>query len=245
MRSYSFRYDPKCGGRLSGQVCVSVFGRNVSELKSRIAQARLFKPKYIELRLDYLSRLPDSISRLSDVFVSSDLIWTLRSCDEGGKSRISDNARRQAILEIISGISPAMIDIEINTLEAFPEVYCSQKNSKTMLIASSHDFQKTQKLEDLERLVIDAKRKYSPNMIKVVRKANDFGDNFTILSLYRLVDQIKPTKLIAFCMGPFGIFSRIACVSFGSPFTFAALPDKSTAPGQLDISSVNSLLASW
>ncbi len=229
-------------------VCVSVYGRTIPDLKKSLNLARSFDPGFIELRLDYLHSLLEKIPSLPATGFEGNEIVTYRARDEGGEARVSDDTRRQILLEIISKISPPMIDVEARTLEAFPEVYdLLQKPSRRSmkLIASSHNFEKTEDEEELMNLVIGTAKRFTPSIVKVVRWANDFDDNLRMLSLYRLRDKIKPSGLIAFCAGPLGIFSRISCVSYGSPFTFASLPNRSTAKGQLDITSMIVLLDSW
>ncbi len=229
-------------------VCVSVYGRTIPDLKKSLSLARSFDPGFIELRLDYLHSLLEKIPSLPATGFEGNEIVTYRARDEGGEARVSDDTRRQILLEIISKISPPMIDVEARTLEAFPEVYdLLQKPSRRSmkLIASSHNFEKTEDEEELMNLVIGTAKRFTPSIVKVVRWANDFDDNLRMLSLYRLRDKIEPSGLIAFCAGPLGIFSRISCVSYGSPFTFASLPNRSTAKGQLDITSMIVLLDSW
>ena len=41
--------------KFSRRICVSVYGRDLPELRNNVALAQAFNPGYIELRLDYLS----------------------------------------------------------------------------------------------------------------------------------------------------------------------------------------------
>jgi len=242
--------DSKTQGRLSDRVCVSIYGRSILELGKNVKRALAFDPGFVEIRLDYLPAITEKIQELAQMDNPGNLIQTYRSNREGGISRVSDENRRRILLELISKTNPAIMDIEIETLESFPDVANSVSRRLTSmgnlgLIASSHNFQKTEEREILEKLVLDAAKKYAPKIVKVVRHANQFSDNLVLLSLYRLREKIHPTELIAFCTGSLGIFSRISCVTYGSPFTFASLPDRRTAPGQLDIKAMKTLLDSW
>jgi len=233
---------------MSGHVCVSIYGRDLTDLRNNFTLAQTFGPGFVELRLDYLRSPLQKITQLTQFSRLPNTIFTFRSRSEGGVARVSEEIRKQILLEIISEIAPTMIDIELKTLNAFPSLLDSLSRSSsrhTRLVASSHDFQQMEDLRELETLIETAKTLYSPEIIKVVRPAKDFQDNTKILSLYRLAGKIKPSKLVAFCVGQLGTFSRIACVSFGSPFTYAALPNKLTAPGQLDIQPMKTLLDSW
>jgi len=250
MTLLSHAADVKIPGRLSDRICVSVYGKNISELKRNVKRAMSVDPGYIELRLDYIPAILRRFVRLSEIDRPKNRIFTFRSYEEGGHSRISDESRIRILLEIVSKLDPPIVDIEIETLRLFPEVsdLVFKRLSfpaKTDLIASSHNFQKTEDRDGLEDLVLGAVKKYSPRFVKVVRHANEFSDNLVILSLYKLRERIKPTELIAFCTGSLGVFSRIACVSYGSPFTFASLPGRETASGQLDVNDMKTLLDSW
>ncbi len=234
--------------KFSRRICVSVYGRDLPELRNNVALAQAFDPGYIELRLDYLSSVLQGLRQLKKLDYQSTEIFTFRSRREGGAGRVSDEILKQILLEIISEITPSMVDVELSTLEAFSEIpdFLGRSGSrKTKLIASSHNFQKTEDLRVLEETVRAAVEQYHPAIVKVVRQANHFDDNLKMLSLYRLSEEIKPARLVAFCMGALGIFSRVACVSYGSPFTYASLPSRETASGQLDVQSMKVLLDSW
>lgn len=244
MSAYSPGTNCKARGRTIENICVSVYGRTVSGLSRNLERALSFHPGYVELRLDYLHSLPENLSQLSKVGRFENEIFTFRARSEGGASRVSDWTRSRVLLEIISRISPPFVDVEIETLDSFPEISKKLEASRLKLIASSHDFKRFGSLSDHERLVLRTVERYSPKIVKIVRKATDFPDNLKILALYRISRKIRPTKLVAFCSGPLGLFSRIACVDLGSPFTFASLSNKSTAPGQLDVESMKAILES-
>jgi len=226
-------------------ICVSIYGLDLLSLIGKLKLARSYKPTLIELRLDYLRPIKSSDLKEIRGHLQGNEIITFRKRVEGGVAKIGGNTHRNLLLDIISICRPAFVDIEISTLESFPIIVDSLRNTNSRLIASSHDFTKTEQTSDLAKLVKNSTDHYSPHFVKVVRKANEFSDNLRILSLYKLRDKIRPSKLIAFCSGSLGLFSRISCVEFGSPFTYASLSDERTAPGQLDAGSMKSLLAAW
>lgn len=231
----------------SGRVCVSVFGRTVEELRRNVKRALAFQPGFIELRLDYVAGFSEKITQVKGISEFPNLIYTFRSRSEGGVSKVSTKMRRKILGEMMLRISPPIMDVELRTLEEFPELVdlLERRDHETKLVVSSHNFEGTDSASKLEELVVRASERFSPDYIKVVRTANDFQDNLTMLSLYNLATKIAPARLISFCAGPLGLFSRIACVSCGSPFTFASLPGKKTAPGQLDARSMTILMESW
>jgi 3-dehydroquinate dehydratase-1 len=228
---------------LASKVCISVYGRSLSDLKERIREARLFDPAFIELRLDYLEDLSDVIKISKDLLGNE--ICTFRSRAEGGVTRISENRRLEILHSIISQVRPPLIDIEISTLDTEPSLRNQVELAGAKLICSSHNFHSIESASKLRRLVQRAHKRNSPYAIKIVRRAGTFDDNRRILSLYKEAEKIVPSKLIAFCAGPMGILSRINCISLGSPFTYVSLPNEKTAPGQLEVSTMQTLLEKW
>jgi len=226
-------------------VCISVYGRNLLDLIGKLEFARSFNPILIELRLDYLGSIRTRELEEIRGHLRGNEIITFRKHAEGGVARVDKDTHKNILLNIISICGPALFDVEISTLESFPTIVQSLKNSNSRLIASSHNFVKTEETSDLRRLIKRVADRYSPSYVKVVRKANEFHDNLRILSLYKMKDKIDPSKLVAFCSGSLGLFSRISCVEFGSPFTYASLPDEATAPGQLDAGTMKALFADW
>jgi 3-dehydroquinate dehydratase type I len=227
----------------ASKVCISVYGRSLKDLKDRISQARAFSPAFLELRLDYLKD-PSEITEISKS-LSGKEIFTLRSRSEGGAARISEKSRIEILRNIISLVGPPYVDIEISALDSWPDLAKDAELAGSKLICSSHDFQSLESLARLRNLVDKTCKIHNPFAVKIVRNANSFNDNKRILSLYRISEKISPTKLIAFCAGPLGILSRISCVGLGSPFTYASLPEAKTAPGQLEVLTMQSLIEKW
>ncbi|MCE5336305.1 MAG: type I 3-dehydroquinate dehydratase [Desulfobacteraceae bacterium] len=85
--------------------------------------------------------------------------------------------------------------------------------------------------------------KTAADALKMVTFAQSDEDNLKILELIPLARKEFGKKLIAFCMGPKGAWSRLACLMLGSPWTYAQLPGLSpTAPGQLSVSEMREML---
>ncbi|MDA4111084.1 MAG: type I 3-dehydroquinate dehydratase [Thaumarchaeota archaeon] len=233
------------GVRSAGsKICVSIYGRTLTELGSKLRLARKFRPSFIELRLDYLHEPDlDDISRIAKVLVGSEIL-TFRSKGEGGAARISEQKRLEIIHAIVS-CKPPYLDLEVATLDSHPDLIERVEASGSKLIASSHDFSSLEGLDDLKNLVRRVSKLTPLYAIKIVRRARIFDDNQRILSLYWLASEIAPIKLIAFCAGPLGVLSRVACVENGSPLTFTSLPNEKTAPGQLEVQTMQTLFSYW
>lgn len=174
--------------------------------------------KLVELRIDWLSREPDIARLLKDR--PTPAIITCRRANDGGKWRGTEETRMRLLrTAIISGAD--YVDLEDDIASSVP------RYGKTKRIVSHHDFEGTP--DD----IIDIWHKMAkmdPDIIKLVTLANSPSDCAEVLDLVK--DAKIPT--IAFCMGEFGMWSRIVCGTLGAPFTYAAFSaDREVAPGQL------------
>ena len=100
---------------------------------------------------------------------------------------------------------------------------------------SWHDFKKTPNESQLKSR-LKKMEKFS-NVVKIVTVAKSVSDASRLLSLYSVKSK---NKMVAFCMGDQGKFSRILCLHLGSPFTYVSL-GKAIAPGQFSVDEIKSL----
>ncbi|MBS0206231.1 MAG: shikimate dehydrogenase [Planctomycetes bacterium] len=174
--------------------------------------------KLVELRVDWIARAPDVPRLLKDR--PTPVVVTCRRREDGGKWAGSE-AERQTVLRtaIISGAD--YVDLEDDIAKSVP------RYGKTKRIISHHDFESTP--DNVEEIWAEM-AELNPDIIKLVTTANSPSD---CVRLLKLVEGAKiPT--IAFCMGEFGIPSRILCGKYGAPFTYAAFSaEREIAPGQL------------
>lgn len=214
------------------RTCVTIGESNLTRLKKTLKKA-LKRSNLAEIRFDFLdpNKVPDALE-----LVKKDLkrcVCTLRLTKEGGRFSGKEN-NRISILKLISEYGPFLLDVEYSTLSKSNNLRHYLKNSKTDLLVSWHDFEKTPSLNFLNA---QAKKiiRYSKN-VKIVTTARTISDSAKVLSLYKSVSDIN---LIAFAMGHYGRFSRILCVYLGSPYTYVSL-GKPVAPGQFSLDEVKS-----
>lgn len=174
--------------------------------------------KFVELRVDWLSKAPDVPRLLKDR--PTPVIVTCRRREDGGKWTGTEDQRLTVLrTAIISGAD--YVDLEDDIAKSIPRF------GKTKRIVSHHDFQTTP--DNLEE-IWTAMSKMNPDVIKLVTTAHSPSDCVRALKL--VADAKIPT--VAFCMGEFGIPSRILCGKYGAPFTYAAFSaEREIAPGQL------------
>jgi 3-dehydroquinate dehydratase/shikimate dehydrogenase len=180
----------------------------------------------VELRVDWLARNPD----LSRVIKErpTPIVVTCRRPQDGGRWRGPEEDRIMLLRQAIaSGVD--YVDLETDVANKIPRF------GKTKRIVSYHNYQETpDNLEDIQETL----SKQNADIVKIVTMANSPADNVKLL---RLIPNAKvPT--IAFCMGDFGIPSRILCGKYGSPFTYATFSkERLLAPGQLSFEDMRDI----
>jgi len=215
------------------KTCVSIGETNPKKLKTSLKKA-LEKSDIAEIRFDYLKK-SDIPTVLEDIKKNlSRCVCTLRPKSEGGLF-IGKEDERKSILRLLAEYNPFLLDVEFNTIQRDKKLVKYLKKTKCRILVSWHDFKKTPSNSQLKNKFNEMK-KFS-NMVKIVTVAKNVSDASRLLSLYSIRSEIK---IIAFCMGDPGKFSRILCLHLGSPFTYVSL-GKAIAPGQFSVDEIKSL----
>lgn len=206
-------------------ICIPVIANTVDDVLRDMAEASQFAD-IIELRLDYIKN-PDLKRILKRR--TKPVIVTNRPTREGGKFDGSEE-ERIALLKLAIQLQADFIDVEHDSIQHInrdtePRVPAS----KTKLIVSYHNFRETPgDLTDIYQKLNHC----GADIVKIVTYANTITDN---IKIYRLLQQAQ-APLISFCMGEYGIISRILYKRFGSYLTFSSLQKgKESAPGQINI----------
>jgi len=204
-------------------ICASIANINYSELEKIISDFEM-----IELRLDWLNFDEQDYQKIYRL--GKPVIATYRY------GETEDSIREEALQKAIV-LGANYVDIEIDADAKFIDKmmrFAQQNNCKTIL--SYHNFESTPSLEELN-LLIEKSKQLQADYIKIACMANQQKDVARILSLYE-----NHSNLIAFNMGAIGKISRLASLSLGAEFTYAALSkDNSTANGQLTYSELEML----
>lgn len=215
------------------KTCVSIAEKTSAKVVKKLKIA-LKKSDYVEIRFDFLKieQIPETLEIIKKDL--SRIVCTLRPKTEGGK--FSGNEKeRIAILKLIAEYNPFLLDVEFNTLKKNSTLVKYLKTTKTKLLVSWHDFNKTPKMTELKNKIYQMS-KFSSN-IKIVTTAKSTIDSTRILELY---SKKGKNNLIAFAMGDFGRISRILCLYLGSPYTYVSL-GKAIAPGQFSVDEVKKI----
>ena len=181
--------------------------------------------KLVELRLDWINRSPD-LNRLLKGRPGP-VVVTCRRPEDGGRWNADEDARRVLLRQSIV-MGAEYVDLEADIAKEIP------RYGSTKRIISHHDFNGTpENLEEIHAELCGL----DPDIVKLVTMANSPADNVRLIKL--VAESKVPT--IGFCMGEFGLASRLLCVKYGSPFTYATFSaDRVLAPGQIPFEEMKS-----
>src|SRR6516164_9229653 len=174
-------------------ICVSL-GR--TRHKMMIAEHKALADRgaeLVELRLDWLSHSPDLGRLLADR--PTPVVVTARRARDKGLWRWSEEQRLMVLRSaIVAGAE--YVDLEEDIAGSI------RRYGSTKRIISHHDFDQTpDNLAEIHARM----QKHDPDVIKIVTMANSPLDNVRMLKL--VAQSLVPT--VGFCMGEFGIPSRL------------------------------------
>ncbi len=225
-----------------GKLCIAIQAPSPAELVER-AEAALADSKFIELRLDSLSKPALALPQIKEFLAAhrdATAIATCRPKEHGG----SFTGSMKAELEILTAAAEAgcrIVDLEVESAEEvsvrqFEQFRDALRASGTSLLVSFHDFARTKHLEQAAQRI----EAFKPEFLKVVSTARSLADNMAVLNL--IADRSRSAEVIGICMGEEGLASRVLGLRAGAAFTFAsASSDAETAPGQLTVRALRDL----
>jgi len=224
-------------------ICVSLAEKDIDSFLKAISCYKK-KADLIEIRLDALVSpnflmLKDLVKEAS----GTQFIVTNRASWEGGNFKGSEDERIKLLCASIE-LGATFVDVEINTNSSLRDKVLrviKDSNFNTKLIFSFHDFSLTPPIEKLRQILLWQKQA-GAHIGKIVTIANSKIDCAYIMSLYTLAHQLD-FRLLSFCMGEKGIFTRIASLAVGAPWMYVSSSiEKATAPGQLTFDQAQRLL---
>ena len=229
-------------------ICTTIVNKDVKGVLAALEECEM-----AEIRLDSCDL---SMKDIDEVF-SSDvpLVATCRIAEVMAKEpslqdpSMSEQSREIKAMQIAESklvraieAGARYVDVEIEVQKQMSKrVRNAAHESGTVFIRSYHDFEGTPAVEDLQSMV-EKCRYHGADMVKLVTTATSQEDVDHVMSLYAWcakeasngVEALADGGLVAFCMGEAGKQSRIDCLKYGAPYTYAALnEDEAAAPGQM------------
>lgn len=209
--------------------------RNNTEALEKMAEVSTLAD-IIELRLDVMEKFD-----LKEIIESATnpILVTYRSRREGGEGSADYGTRVRYLLDAMEA-GADYVDVEFSIpLEWRRRVF--QMKGSCGLVVSCHLLTGTPFREKLER-IMENMAATGADIVKIVTWARAWEDNFRVLELIPKA-QTMGIGIIAFCMGPLGRISRIACPLMGGYMTFASLEKgQESASGQIPAPDMKKIL---
>lgn len=228
------------------KICVPLVAGSEKALFAKAEAARELLPDLVEWRADFLDTPnPETIRevclKLHEILFPIPVIFTLRTTHEGGKYPYTASSYRELLSSAAETGCVDIIDVEaLSDSGEKKELIRHLKTKAVYTIASSHDFEKT----DREEVLLSRWEQLEDSGADILKMA---VMPRTREDVVRLMDttyrcSLRTEKLlIAMSMGELGRESRYLGGKFGSCLTFGAGEDAS-APGQIPVSELRRLL---
>lgn len=216
-----------------GKICVALAGTTSQDILA-LAHGAAAQADLLEIRLDTMTE--PAVAPFVGV-LPTPLLFTNRAAWEGGSFSGSEEERLSLLQEAVAH-GAAFVDIELKTDPALRDALIHQAAEQgTQTIVSWHNFTTTPSAPAL-RTILQEQYRSGASIGKIVTMASSYQDVLRVLDLQAEAAEIG-LPLIAFCMGPAGVISRVATLGLGGFMTYAAADgNKGTAPGQITISSL-------
>ena len=229
-------------------ICTTIQNKNYEQILSALEQCEM-----AEIRLDrcsLTSRETDDLFASDTPLVATCRISEIASAEpslqelppQSREIKAMQIAERRLIRAIEAGARYVDVEIEAQKQMSKRVRHAAHENG-TVFIRSYHDFEGTDSLEAL-KAIVEKCVYHGADMVKIVTLAQSEADIDKILALYQWcreekisgnerIGALSDGGLIAFCMGEEGRSSRLDCLKYGAPYTYAALTeDEAAAPGQ-------------
>ena len=229
------------------RICVPVVGENRAEILEQAREAVRAGADLVEWRMDYWKEedkkkyLEEILFALDSILSDKPLLFTIRTCREGGL--FSESDEEYEILCMIAAASGKadLVDVEVfSSPKGRVELVQKLRSRGVRVAASSHDCQKTDSQEEL----ISRLRKMDrtgADILKLAVMAQGFEDAARLMKAVSLMREETDKPLIAMAMGEHGMITRIAGEDYGSCVSFGTVGNPS-APGQLPAGELRSLM---
>lgn len=217
-------------------ICTTIQNKNLEQILEALEGCEM-----AEIRLDrcdlslrdieecFTSDVPlVATCRLADLIASEPSLQDESLTPQSKEIKAAQIAEKRLCKAIEAGAR--YVDVEIEAPKQMSKrVRNVAHESGTVFIRSYHNFEGTDSVEAL-KAIVEKCFYHGADLVKVVTTAHSADDVERVMSLYESADA----NLIAFCMGEAGRSSRIDCLKYGAPYTYAAISEnEAAAPGQM------------
>ena len=230
------------------KICIPIVDENTEEIIETVRKIKLSGADLVEWRADFFKDIEDFdklrqvLEILREILFDIPIIFTVRTSVDGGKIDIDTNDYVKINSFVLSLNLVDIIDIELSRgSQSVKKLIEIAKNNNVKTIVSNHRNDTPIKDEIVEILI--KMQDFNPDIIKIALTPHSNKDVLTLLSaMDDMTDIYVKIPVIAISMTNMGVISRICQEMFCSSITFASL-EKSSAPGQIQVSEMKTVLS--
>jgi len=201
----------------------------------------------VEWRLDFyedfsdFERLVELCKRVKTT-IQKPLLVTFRTLGEGGEAAVGKSQYVEMYRRIIQTKAVDAIDIEFDRgQDILDNLIPYAHKYKVKVIVSHHDFMKTPS----EKAMVDKLRNMGQSGADICKLAvmpHDTLDVLKLMTATHKASTIIDQPLISMSMGTIGRVTRVAGEIFHSVATFGAIEGMISAPGQMDVETIDDIM---
>lgn len=255
------------------KICIPIVEQTQADIVAAAGELRHSAADLVEWRADYYEdlrcqdRLQETVSQLGQALGDKELLFTIRTQDEGGEQQITFADYASILVAVAELPEIQYVDVEMfsgmrsqsqedweqaenhsqvweyEDHEAYVPVkgLLRQLHHKVTVIGSYHDFEKTPSVEEITKRLVLMRRLGAdiPKMAVMPQKQDDVLALMT--ATWEAKKLLDPVSVITMSMGGKGVISRVAGESFGSAVTFGCV-GKPSAPGQMEAEQLKQVL---
>lgn len=218
------------------KIVVSIMPRSLEEAQ-QIDITKYELADIIEWRADYLSK--DDILMVApaifEKFVGREILFTLRTTNEGGNISLTSEEYLYLIKEIRALYQPDYIDFEYFSHKDIFDQMLEFSN----LVLSYHNYDETPSniMEIFSELT-----SLSPRVVKVAVMAHTYQDALDLMNFTRGFKSLNPQQTFAsISMGKLGRITRVSGELMGSSWSYSSL-EEAIVPGQIPLHQLAKVL---
>ncbi len=230
------------------KICVSITGKNESEILRQAWQMKKNSVDIAEWRVDFfkdvleIEKVIVVLEKLEKVLEDCPVLFTFRRKEEGGEKTISMENYRRLNLEVIESRLVSLVDVELFAGdELVTEIVDVAHKNGVKVVISNHDFTKTPEKEQLINR-LQKMQTLGGDLPKIAVMPQKEKDVLTLLTATEEFNSKYANRpFITISMSKKGLISRLAGSLFGCAMTFGAVGDVS-APGQIEAGKLKEIL---
>lgn len=229
------------------KICVPLTGKTEEEIKEEGKKAVEAGAELVEWRADFFEALEDRsalekvLFSLSDILGQIPLLFTIRTSKEGGNREIRVEDYVNCNMWACETGKADIVDVEAFGDETLKKALIQRIQERGIkVIASYHDFQKTESKEELKTR-FRALYNSGGDILKIAEMPAEFENTADLMLACKEITEEIQNPLVAISMGNVGSISRISGENFGSCITFATV-EKASAPGQFPVMELRMMM---